>query len=185
VLFRSDVLNEKGFVKVSLAGPMKGICESVFGFSHQQLYGESKYRNEGDRRYLREDGTLLTPREALQTLGTEFGRKCYPDIWVDILIREYNKENALKDRHNTNYVVADVRFINEIKKLRQYGPVIRIERPVDGLEGKAGEHISETSLDSIPKGYFDACIVNDSSLINFRRSVLNTVNSFMDIHDLW
>jgi hypothetical protein len=89
---------EFGFLKVSLADPMKRICREVFGFTDEQLWGLSEKRNEPDKRFFmaKVDGVpvYLTPRKALQLLGTEWGRACYEDVWVDHAIR--TAERTLK-----------------------------------------------------------------------------------------
>ena len=96
------LLVHRHVVKVALADPLKRICQDVYKFTYQQLWGESRYRNEPDRRYLRQaagslgwhgndlnpkDDVYLTPRYALQQLGTEWARKCYADTWVDYGIK--------------------------------------------------------------------------------------------------
>lgn len=45
------LVDELGFVEMSLAAPMKEFCRSVFGFSDEQLFGPSKYRNAPDARF--------------------------------------------------------------------------------------------------------------------------------------
>ena len=107
----ADILvKDHGFVKVAFSDPLKRICRDIFDFSYEQLWGPSEKRNEPDRRYSRLvpkiDGTLaelietvqpmknewyLTPRFALQQLGTEWGRNCYPDIWVEYALRVADK----------------------------------------------------------------------------------------------
>lgn len=101
------------FVKVALADPMKRFVQSIYGFTYQQLWGPSSLRNEVDVRYprehhvltrdgycaccgaqLQEDNTwnrsqcYLTPRYALQMLGTEWGKFCFRDTWVKYLMLE-------------------------------------------------------------------------------------------------
>jgi hypothetical protein len=98
------LVEEYGFVKISLSDVLKRVVRDVYGFTDNQLWGPSEARNEPDRRYPRkckqcwgggsvqlgnggyenptEDcpscdgkGTVyLTARHALQTLGTEWGR---------------------------------------------------------------------------------------------------------------
>jgi hypothetical protein len=175
------------FVKVALADPIKRICQNVFGFTDDQLWGPSNKRNEIDYRYKREDGSFLTPREALQTFATEFGRKCYPDIWVDTIVKTYEQLSTGEyyyimnkglvsfsynmNINNINIVVPDVRFENEVIKLKEYGPVILIKRSTTSLEGKASNHSSETSLDDIPIELFDAEIINDESICKLNNKV--------------
>lgn len=102
---------------VALADPLKRIARDVYDFSDQQLWGPSEERNKPDPRYPRRhtwhpinevegfvcaccgqkrriseshEGSspcYLTPRYALQLLGTDWGRQCYPNTWVDKCIR--------------------------------------------------------------------------------------------------
>ncbi len=77
-----------GFVEVALADPLKRICRDVFAFTDDQLWGSSEMRDAADIRYTRGSGEgFLTPRHALQTLGTEWGRDCYDNVWIDHAIR--------------------------------------------------------------------------------------------------
>jgi len=103
----ADALAEShNFTKVALADPMKRFCMEVYNFSWDQLWGPSSSRNAVDERYPREkhdyqggkcaccgafyyeergwnvDQCYLTPRYALQQLGTEWGRNCFNDTWV-------------------------------------------------------------------------------------------------------
>lgn len=98
----ADILvRDHGFVKVAFADPLKRICRDIFDFSYEQLWGPSEKRNEPDSRYPREWKTNanrdsfpishLTPRFALQQLGTEWGRNCYSDIWVEYALRVADK----------------------------------------------------------------------------------------------
>lgn len=83
---------------------------------------------------------VLTPRRALQTLGTEMGRKLNPDIWV----------NALHSRVKTCggddwvIVVPDARFNNEFQFFATFGYELwHLERP-DAPEVPA--HASEVDM---------------------------------------
>lgn len=121
----------------------------------------------------------LTPRYALQQLGTEWGRDCYDNIWVDYAMRTakklmtgayiYHQKYGLQEfdiitpairkkfELGTGMVMAaggvvipDVRFKNEADAIRQAGGKIwRIIRPGAGLEGDAGKHASEVEQDGI------------------------------------
>ena len=183
----ADVLVERfNFVKVALADPLKRICKDVFDFSDEQLWGPSEKRNEPDQRYLHTTiyaphmlqpeelqdnpkGVLpqyLTPRYALQQLGTEWGRDCYDNIWVDYAMRIAKKlmtgEASYSVKGGLDYtfsehtgrpvgvVIPDVRFKNEADAIRRAGGKIwRIIRPGAGLGGDAGKHASETEQDGI------------------------------------
>lgn len=64
----SDYLCKKyGYKKITLADPLKEICGTLFGFSHEQLYGSLK--EVPDPRWFG-----LTPRTVFQYLGTDIFR---------------------------------------------------------------------------------------------------------------
>lgn len=93
-----------------------------------------------------------TPRHALQTLGTEWGRDLMgKDFWVNIWEHRINQL--------TRAVVDDLRFFSEAERVRKLGGfVIRIDR--DGAEGITSTHISETELKTITP---DFTISNNNS----------------------
>ena len=127
----------------------------------------------------------LTPRYALQQLGTEFGRHCYEDTWVDIAL--YAAKYVVEEKMgylpkyglmpeargvNSGVVISDVRFPNELRAIRAAGgQVWKIERSGAGLAGTAGQHASETSLDGMPDEAFNRIIVNDGSLDDIAAAV--------------
>ena len=106
------ICSHTGATLIALANPLKEICRTVFDFSHEQLCGPSEKRNAPDPRYTRADGKQLTTRYALQKLGTEWGRDCYPDVWIDLGIRNA-KKLFLQPVPAPLVVITDVRFINE------------------------------------------------------------------------
>jgi hypothetical protein len=102
-----------GTVLFSFARPMKEFCKMLFGFTHEQLDGDE--REVPDSRWTRPDGTPLTARFALQTLGTEWGRNCDSDLWVKACLNTMDRSRA------NIAVVTDVRFLNEAAALRKAG----------------------------------------------------------------
>ena len=101
--------------------------------------------------------TFLTPREALQKLGTEWGRDCYEDTWVDLAVRNARKilpgsegryrysakEGVVKEREPmpplSGVAIPDVRFWNEVRGLRKQGAkLIRVKRLGKPLELERG-----------------------------------------------
>lgn len=110
-------------VEMAFADPMKNFCQSLFGFTQEQLYGDE--REKPDPRWVRPDGSLLTARYALQTLGTEWGRNCDPDLWMKAGIA---RAVRLAD-YDQAVVITDCRFLNEAKAvLAAGGAVWRIRR---------------------------------------------------------
>ena len=192
----SVLVGVHGFVPVALADPLKRMCQDAFLFTDSQLWGESANRNKEDGRYPRGevDGKMqyLTPRYALQQLGTEWGRKCYPNVWTDYVLRVYNKlqdgdnyysqtmglrpcwgvgENLRPKKH---VVIADVRFRQEVEELKRAGAfVVRVRRRVvfPGLRGYELEHSSENGLREVDPDLFDDVIDNTESLETFQQAV--------------
>lgn len=132
--------------KFSFADPLKEFCAEVFDWPRETLWGPSELRNRPDPRYTRENGTPLTPRYALQTLGTDWGRACDPDVWVRLGIR---RAQAWLASNEGVAVFADCRFVNEARAIREAGgQVWRVEREASGLAGAAGLHLSEMEQES-------------------------------------
>jgi len=140
--------------------------------------------------------THLTPREALQKLGTEWGRECYPNTWVDLAIRtaegllhfadaRYDQKRGfhvvagaerdrdiIVDERVRGVAIPDVRFRNEMAAIRAAGgKVIRVFRPGAGLEGAGGLHISEREQAGIPDTDFDLVIQNDRTLDDLKSAI--------------
>lgn len=215
--FIADLLvKNHGFVKVALADPLKRICQDVFEFSEEQLWGPSEKRNQPDKRYFtgrvrdrivdHEDARCLcyltkasegdsseptaeemleyrkiylTPRFALQFLGTEWGRNCYPQVWIDYTLRiakkllsadnyQYSSKNGLWQDAENSYskpngvVISDVRFANEMEAIQsEGGKVIRIiSDRATTLRGTAALHASEQEQKEIPDSFFDYLLYN-------------------------
>jgi len=207
------MVKNHGFVKVAIADPLKRICKDVFDFSDEQLWGPSEMRNAPDPRYVRmakgalgttitdwneelqtmntkpspEEDIYLTPRYALQQLGSEWGRSCHKDIWGTYCLRVAQKilyqSGILRSVHYhydqkeglivTNVplgekpkgvVISDVRFVNEVNNIQKAGgKVVKIVRPKAGLTGEAGQHISETEQAEIPDEVFDHHLINKAN----------------------
>lgn len=170
---------------ISFAEPLKRFCKEVFDFTDEQLWGPSAERSKPDERYPRGDG-FLTPRFALQTLGTEWGRGCYENVWLEYAIRRaqmlLTTKSVVPKAERGSYIIAtakavvitDCRFLNEAKRLAEVGEVWQIERhDYDGmLSGEAAVHESETSQD-MPEiaEHISKIISNDGTLDELRERV--------------
>jgi hypothetical protein len=180
----ADVLcNSHGYFKIAFADPMKRFAQEVFRFKPDQLWGDLK--NVPDKRY-----GELTPRTVLQVLGTEFGRRCYPDIWVDyalhvtgVLLQGGQLYTACQGLFEssldvinppTGVVIADVRFENEVRRIKEAGGlIVRIQRPQKAkMSASESAHVSETA--EIPEDLFDVTLLNDGSKSEFEARVHET-----------
>lgn len=89
-------------------------------------------------------GVGFSPRDLMQTLGTEWGRNMDEDFWVKILMREYDR--SIQVYPNCVWAVVDCRFENECKAIRDRGgKLIKIVRR--GIE-TTDTHPSEMALDN-------------------------------------
>lgn len=166
------------FAKLAFADGIKRILRELFDFSYEQLWGPSAARNLPDERYPREGG-YLTPRHALQSLGTEWGRNCYENVWVELAIRMAKRLDGSSILRysptegvipacdlalpNKGVIITDCRFKNELDSLRAAGAkLVRIHRP--GVEMPPYAHSSETEQATIPDSFFDYVFRNDGSL---------------------
>lgn len=139
---KDTVADMLGWRRMSFAEPMKRFCMEMFDWTEEQVFGASALRSVPDPRYIREDGGELTPRFALQTLGTEWGRKCCPGIWVQYCLRKAVASSE-------PVVITDCRFVNEARAIRAAGGELwRVFRPGAALAGSAGQHASEQEQDS-------------------------------------
>ena len=94
-----------------------------------------------------------TVRELLQGIGQGLRDAIDPNLWVKILFA--NTEGW------SNYIIADVRYPNEIYAIKKRnGVLIRIDRKGAG----AGNHSSETALDNYKE--WDVHIENNGSIEN-------------------
>ena len=92
-----------------------------------------------------------TVRELLQGIGQGLRDAIDPNLWVKILFA--NTEDW------SNYIIADVRYPNEIKAIKERnGILLRIDRKDAG----AGNHSSETALDDYKE--WDVHIENNGSI---------------------
>ena len=92
-----------------------------------------------------------TVRELLQGVGQGLRDAIDPDLWVKALFA--NTEGW------SNYIIADVRYPNELKAIKERdGILLRIDRKGAG----AGNHSSETSLDDYKE--WDFHIGNNGSM---------------------
>jgi hypothetical protein len=189
---KDAVASFMGGRRFSFAEPLKRFVQEVFAFSDDQVWGASQHRNAPDPRYPRCDGSYLTPRLALQTLGTEWGRNCYPNVWADLGVRkavEWLEANPWSREALLAYttvpdrlaVLTDCRFVNEARAIRQAGgEVWRVVRPGHVLPPDVANHPSETEQDTPAMvELVDRIITNDGSLDELRGQVGDEVADFL------
>lgn len=159
------------FTKYSFANPIKRGAMELFGFTEEQVFGDSKD--------VIDPTWGITPRLVLQIMGTEIFQydmpKHIPELqvfgrsfWVKRFEQWYQKNKDL------DVVICDVRFQHEVDAILEIGGyVLSVQR--EGLV-TGDEHASEKEMDLI-KG------VNYSMLNNGTLDDLYEKINYL-IHDL-
>ncbi len=129
------LVDQFGFRRTKFAGPLKSMMRALYNSAGMPRL-EIERRIEGDLKEVPDD--LLqgrTPRQAMQWLGTEWGRGFFGDnLWVDLWAAGLDATER--------YVVDDCRFPNEAAAIRARGGiVVLVDRP--GF-GPVNGHSSET-----------------------------------------
>lgn len=169
----ADILVEHhNFEKLSFADKLKDGVSAVFGWDRQMLEGDNndsrQWREEKDRFWSKETGKTITPRLILQLFGTDCMRNGYFDgIWVSLV------KQKIIDNPDTNWVIPDVRFPNEVKMIQNAQgevwqvrrgdlPVWFIDKRDNGVE-PTDVHASEWAWIDRDES-FEQIIQNDGSL---------------------
>jgi hypothetical protein len=150
------LVDQRGFRLVKFAGPLKAMLRAI-------LPGDDV--NEWIEGALKETVHPVlgcTPRHAMQTLGTEWGRKCIdPDLWVNLAAAEIL---SIDD----DVVLDDVRFENEAEMIRSLGGVIIEIRP-KYMTHHMTHHVSESGVRA------DRWIYNDSDVQSLALMLMSMV----------
>jgi hypothetical protein len=150
------MLVKQGYGLCPFAKPLKDMLR-VIGLEEDEINGRHK---ESPHPFL----CGKSPRQAMQLLGTEWGREMIgEDFWVIAWAGMASGRRVVAD---------DVRFPNEAEAIRRRdGIIIRIVRP--GRQGTAHtEHMSERALLGFE---CDATIVNDGSIPELREKLFVAV----------
>jgi hypothetical protein len=156
-----------GFHAYSFAEPLKAACAELFDWGPEWFTGEGKAR--------RDPRWGITPREALQLLGTEYGQidlqrvpefaaKTGRCLWARRVFE------SVKSNDHARVVISDLRFPHEVDEIRaRRGQVVRVHRP--GV-GPRNLHESEIAVDAIEP---DANVINDGTLGEFELRVAEVI----------
>jgi hypothetical protein len=150
------LIAQHGFERVSFADPIKEMLMTL-GLSRAQLYDPK----QKELPCVKLRGK--TPRQAMQTLGTDWGRQMiYDDLWVDAACRKMEQMMAKGCR----LVIDDLRFDNEAEAVHRLGgKIFHVARP--GLKKKVSLwarwriHASERGVSA---KHIDLYLVNDTTL---------------------
>lgn len=149
--FAKRLITNHGFRKLAFAQPLKDMLR-VLGLSNEEIEGSLKEM----------PCALLggaSPRHAMQTLGTEWGRNLVDgNIWLTAWLRNYEQ---LKPKH---VICTDVRFDNEAEMFQKQGGII-VEIIRSGLLRNDG-HLSEKGVD--PR-FVSWTISNSGTIVDLKK----------------
>lgn len=125
----AKVLMSMGYVKDSFAAPIRNYVAQICGLTLAELEEVKDFPSDAL--------AGKTPRYAMQTLGTEWGRELIDkDIWINYLMRRSMGQRL---------VVPDIRFENEAQAIVDHGGIVlKVVRP--GVEIVESGHVSEAGL---------------------------------------
>ena len=146
------LVNTHGFIRIKFADPLKSMLRSL-GLHLRDIEGGGREQPH----------PLLcgkSPREAMQTLGTEWGRDMIgPDLWVNI----WTNRVRIELDHNRRIVADDCRFVNSAAAVRKLGGTIVL------LCGRGGQgHRHQSELQQLP---IDEPISNDGTVADLHRKL--------------
>ena len=175
--FADYLVNNKLFIKLSFASPLKEITKILFNLSDEDVKDPIK-------KELINPKFNASPRELMQWLGTDIMREEFNkkfnysgSIWIDSV---KDKVKTLLD-DNKDVVIDDVRFQNEVDMIHSLGGiVINLRNNLDNtLNNSTSNHSSENQ-----KLTFNYEFVNDKSYSNTYNIYLNLDLLFNKHHGL-
>ncbi|MFZ9621815.1 MAG: hypothetical protein ACO289_11490 [Prochlorococcaceae cyanobacterium] len=153
----AGILAAHGFVVLPFAGTIKRmlrLCLEDLGLSLGEI---EEAMGPGKNEPLAALGGR-TPRYAMQTLGTEWGRGLDPMLWT----RAWRQQATAALKVGRGVVVDDMRFLSEAQMVRLLGgATVRVHRPEHAVDEVITAHASEGGLDLWA---FDLDLHNDGSL---------------------
>lgn len=153
------------FKTIAFAKPLKDGLKAMLNLTDEHVHGSLK------ETVIEDFGK--SPRQMLQTLGTDWGRMMvHDDLWLIVAKRQI--ESWLSQGYNV--AVTDVRFDNEGHMIHKLGgSVWHISRPSLG-EGVVNAHVSEAGTWCAKS--VDSFITNDSTLEALQAYVEKTYLSY-------
>lgn len=149
------------FTTLSFAEPIYQAARAIFGFNDGDFEGENK---ESVNEYWG-----ISPRKALQLLGTEAGRRVFgEDLWIKNAKLRLNEHIK---RGRCRFVVSDVRYEDEAEFIRTYSPLSYVwhVRRKGGTRISESAHLSEQGILFHPEK--DCIIENKGSMSAFARAI--------------
>ena len=134
-------------IPLSFAAPLKDAAALLFNYDREAVEGATdesrEWREKKDEAWSESLGYDITPRYVLQRFG-DILKEFHKDFWAIKLV------NSALTSPNDTYVIADMRFPNELELLKKHFDVVSIK--ITGYP-VYDTHCSETSWQGIPCEY--------------------------------
>lgn len=149
----------QGYIEQKFAGALKAMLHAYFNYLGVR-YPDIERMIEGD---LKEENTTFlqnrSPRFAMQTLGTEWGRDTIgQNLWIDATLQR-------ADMLTPASVITDVRFVNEAQAIKDHGGIlVRLNRET----GLRDLHVSEKEIEMLD---VDWDLDNNDSITELHRKL--------------
>lgn len=152
------LVDRYGFVKYSLASPIKAGLNAMFGFTPDQW-------NDRDWKETPLYPIQKSPRQLAQTLGTEWGRnQVSGDLWL-WLAQQFITQVGLRVPRAAGVVISDIRFDNEAFWLTHTeGALWQVLRAV----APVSKHASEKGVN---EKYVERVLHNHGSMQHLRSQI--------------
>lgn len=159
----ADILFKHGFTNFGFADPVYRAVATLLGVGQETLRDRAMKETPID-------WLGKSPRELLQTLGTEWGRNTIrDDIWIQIAMRQVEKVIAYQ-KGQGGVILTDVRFANEAQAIRSAGGRIwKVVRYVGCLASETSKHSSEAG---IPDDMIDEVVENSGTVADLEVAVM-------------
>jgi hypothetical protein len=157
------LVNHHGFQSYAFADPLRDGLMHILNLSPCDF--------EGDQKEQPLPWLDRSPRQLMQSLGTEWGRNSvHPNLWL--LLAEQNLDLLARTHDNAQgFVVSDLRFDNEAQFIRERGGVvIHLYRP---SAPAVNAHVSEDGIRSTKQ---DLVLTNFGTVDELRQNL----NSIVD-----
>lgn len=167
-----------------LARPYMDVTVRAFAWPMREMLSAiipHSYMHEPAKKELPVPGIGASYRELAQTLGTDWGRRHFGDIWVRIMEQAVFADESHFGRLGRHHLVLipDVRFVSESTWIHQHGGhVIRLQR---AEAANTRSHVSEREWLDLAA---DAEINNDGTLGALRQKLVGALLDFSIIQQV-